>query len=123
MSDQVHLSGTSESAMIAPEGDKKIESVVSTAQDRAYVRLDLKCQGEIELKHVPDKVRSAVQELERRYHSIFSTTERKVGVFNGFVASIPLTNYTPHRDVKRNFSSQVIDEIRPTIQSLLREGA
>ena len=90
------MSGDAGSAMIAPEGDKKIENVVSTAQDRAYVRLDLTCQGKLELKHVPDKVKSAVQELEGCYHPIFSTADKKVGVFKGFVASIPLTSYAPY---------------------------
>ena len=38
------------------------------------------------------------------------------------MASIPLTSYAHHRDVKHSFSSQVIEEIRPTILSLLKEN-
>ena len=105
---------------IGPEGDPKIGRIDGSAQDRAYVTLDL-TQEELQLGHLSTKLQVELRKLEKNYTSAFASANRKIGDFKGFIASIQLTDYSPHRDIKRSFSSQVISEIKPTILELLRE--
>ena len=120
--EKVELNRDADAGLIDPEGDTKIERVVGAAQDRAYVQVDLSGQGKLDLGHLPDKIKLEVKKLESEYSSVFSSADKKIEIFKGFVASISLNNYAPHRDVKRSFSTQVVDEIKPTIMALLNEN-
>ena len=117
---KVKLDDDADVSFIDPLGDTKIDRVVGAAQDRAYVTVDLG-QGKLDLGHLPDKLKLEMRKLEEKYCSAFSSADKKIGNFKGFIASIPLNDYSPHRDIRRSFSSQVIEEIKPTILELLRE--
>ena len=78
-------------------------------------------QGELDISHLPDKLKMELRKLEKTYCSAFASADKKIGNFKGFIASIPLNDYSPHRDIRRSFSSQVVEEIKPTILELLRE--